>query len=576
MLLERLRQYADRLDLPPPMYQKTPIRWLIDLDGEGNLIGFVPTTAEGGKGKNDRGKEYEAPYVARSSGVRAKLLADTGKYVLGLAGEKDKQERIDECHQAFVEQVKACAAATGEVSVQAVLQFLETLNLSKLSLPKDFNPAHNLTFRVDGALPMHLQTVQNYWASVAGGGDRDEAESTGGLMQCLICGQLRPAVKRLQFKIKRIPGGQSSGMALISANAPAFESYGLEASRIAPTCQDCGERFSKAANVLIEGEDTHITVGPLVYLFWTREEMPFSVAALLSHPEPDEVRALIASVFSGQQAATGLETAPFYATAFSASGGRVVVRDWLDTTVANTRQNLARYFALQQIVERDGAVGAPYGLFPLAAATVRDANRELPPNVPQVLLHMALKGSPLPLWLLFQAVKRNRAEQRITRPRAALIKMVLLSQRGTLTKEDTMTQLEPENRDPAYLCGRLLAVLEAVQQAAIPGTNATITDRFFGTASSAPASVFGRLIRGGMAHLGKLRREKPGTYEALRRKLAEVQEHLATFPKTLTLEQQGLFGLGYFHQQAADRAAAIAYRQSRDERKNDSDAGSAA
>jgi CRISPR-associated protein Csd1 len=246
----------------------------------------------------------------------------------------------------------------------------------------------------------------------------------------------------------------------------------------------------------------------------------------------------------------------------------------LDTTVEHARQNLARYFVLQQIVERDGTLGHPYGLYPLAASTVRDVNRELSPNIPKVLLHSALKGGPLPLWLLFQAVKRNRAEQTITRPRAALIKMVLLSQQGTFTKEDMMTQLEPDNRDPAYLCGRLLAVLEAVQQAAIPGANATITDRFFGTASSAPASVFGRLIRGGMVHLGKLRREKPGTYEALRRKLAEVQEHLTTFPKILTLEQQGLFGLGYFHQQAADRAAAIAYRQARDEGKNVPDANS--
>ena len=139
-----------------------------------------------------------------------------------------------------------------------------------------------------------------------------------------------------------------------------------------------------------------------------------------------------------------------------------------------------------------------------------------------------------------------------------------------------MTQLETENRDPAYLCGRLLAVLETVQQAAIPGVNATITDRFFGTASSAPASVFGHLIRGAMAHLGKLRKEKPGTYRALSQRLAEVQEHLTTFPKTLTLEKQALFGLGYFHQQAAARAAAIAYRQAREQEKDAESTGSAA
>ena len=128
-----------------------------------------------------------------------------------------------------------------------------------------------------------------------------------------------------------------------------------------------------------------------------------------------------------------------------------------------------------------------------------------------------------------------------------------------------MVQLDAGNREPAYLCGRLLAVLEAVQRAALPGLNATITDRFFGTASSAPASVFGRLIRGSQAHLGKLRKEKRGTYEALQRRLEEVQAGLETFPKTLTLKDQGLFGLGYYHQRAADRAAAIAHKESRND-----------
>lgn len=562
MLLEKLREYSDRLDLPPSMYQKSPIRWLIDLDRNGNLLSFVPTTG-GEEGKSDRGKEYNAPHVGRSSGVRAKLLADTGEYVLGLARDTAKQERVDECHRAFVEQIRACATSTGETSVNAVLRFLERMNLSVLRLPDDLNPAHNLTFRVEGTLPIHLKSVQDYWASVAGG---DENE--GSRMECLICGELREPVKRLQFKVKRIPGGQPSGMALISANVRAFESYGLEASLIAPTCQDCGERFSKAANSLIEGEDTHISVGPLVYFFWTKEELRFSVGSLLSRPEPNEVRGLIASAFSGRQAATAMDTTPFYATAFSASGGRVVVRDWLDTTVEQVRRHLARYFVLQRIGGWDGTEERPFGLYALAASTVRDANKELPPNVPKVLLHMALNGGPLPKWLLFQAVKRNLAEQGITRNRAALIKMVLFSQQPDLTQEDTMVQLDPANRSPAYLCGRLLAVLEAIQREAIPGAKATITDRFFGTASSAPASVFGRLIRGSQPHLAKLRKERRGTYQALERRLEEVQAGLPAFPKTLTLEEQGLFGLGYYHQRAADRAAAIAHKQSREERKS--------
>jgi CRISPR-associated protein Csd1 len=374
-------------------------------------------------------------------------------------------------------------------------------------------------------------------------------------------------MKRLPFKIKRIPGGQTAGNALISANVAAFESYGLEASLIAPTCADCGERFSKAANALIEDRATHISVGPLVYLFWTKDESHFSVASLLSNPEPEEVHALIESVFHGREAATSIDTTPFYATAFSASGARVAVRDWLDATVDAVRRNITRYFAIQRIVEPDGKEGRPYGLFALATATLRkDAKAsDLVPNVPRALLHAALKGGPLPSSLLYQAVRRNRAEQAITRPRAALIKMVLLSQQSPLTSEDTMVQLDKENHQPAYLCGRLLAVLERIQQIAIPSAGSTITDRFYGTFSSAPASVVGVLLRKSQAHLAKLRKEKPGTERALQAKLEEIQAGVQSFPRTLTLEQQGLFGLGYYHQRAQDRADAIAHKQQREE-----------
>lgn len=582
MLLEKLREYSGRLELAPPMYLKSSIKWLIDLDKSGKLIEVVPTTS-GKEGRKDKGKVFDAPHVGRSSGIKAKLLADTGEYVLGLAREKDNQDRVDECHQAFIDQVRACAMATNEPAVNAVLKFMEEMQSSRLRPPEDFNPGDILTFRVDGVIPIQLKTIQDYWASVAcdaGGGDAETAKE---LMECLICGELRPPLKRHQFKIKRIPGGQSSGMALISANVPAFESYGLEASLIAPTCQDCGERFAKAANALIEGEGSHVTVGPLVYVFWTKEEQAFSITTLLARPEPDEVQALIYSVFSSNHSATRVETTPFYATAFSASGGRVVVRDWLETTVEGAKENLARWFASQSIIGEEGERKAwplpiqgylrredkewVEGLAECIVPRIKQRRniQDVNPNVPKVLLHMALKGGILPQWLLFQAVNRNRAEQGITRSRAALIKLVLLSQKSDFPKEGTMVKLDSDNKTPAYLCGRLLAVLEAIQRAAMPGAKATITDRFFGAASSAPASVFGRLIRGSQSHLGKLRKDMRGTYEALEKRLEEVQTGLPAFPKTLTLEEQGLFGLGYYHQRASDRAAACAYKQSKEQ-----------
>jgi CRISPR-associated protein Csd1 len=343
---------------------------------------------------------------------------------------------------------------------------------------------------------------------------------------------------------------------LVSANAPAFESYGLKASLIAPVCRDCAERSAKAYNALLEKEDSRLTIGPVAYLFWTRRETGFNIATLFSQPKPEEVKELLRSAPKGRLY-TAIDAEAFYATALSASGARVVVRDWLETTVGEVKDHLARWFTLQNLVEWDGSEGSPYGLFTLARSLIPqkgDMQRDLSPNVPKVLFKAALQGGALPSWLLFQAIKRNRAEQALTRPRAALIKMVLLSQQPN-PQEDDMVRLDDNNQEPAYLCGRLLAVLEQVQSVAV-SPKATLIDRFYGTASTAPASVFSRLLKGAQAHLGKLRKEKPGAYTALQTRLEGIMGHLTGFPKVLSLEEQGWFSLGYYHQRAWDRAQA--------------------
>jgi len=571
MLLKRLCEYAESpaFDLSPVMYQKVPVRWLIDLDLAGHFLGLV-VTSDGGK--RDRGKQMLAPHISRASAVSAKLLCDNAEYVFGIprivddpAKQTKRAEDAAKRHEDFKRVALACKEGTDEPSVEAVLLFLEDQERLAAAYSEEIGPADNLTFRIDGVFPMSLPSVQAFWADFTDGEVHDElAKDVGKVeeVECIVCGQPCRPLPRHPIKIKRIPGGQTSGTAMISANSKAFESYGLKASLIAPTCRGCAETYAKAANALLQGKNTHVNIGPLAYVFWAKEVIDFSFATFISKPDPGEVKVLMTSAFTSKEATTRLDTTPFYAAAFGASGARVAVRDWLETTVANAKKNLTSYFALQRIVMRDGSESEPIGLYALAASTVRDANKELPPNVPRALLHTALKGGPLPKWLLFQAVKRNKAEQEITRPRAALIKMVLCSQQAT-GLEKKMEELDMENRNPAYLCGRLLAVLESIQKRAIPGANATIVDRFFGTASSAPASVFGRLMRGAQAHLGKLRKERPGTGEALSQRLEEVLSGLDSFPKTLTLEEQAIFSLGYYHQRANDRAAAIAYKESK-------------
>ncbi len=561
MLLQRLSEYADRLGLPPPMYQSLSIRYVIQLDWAGGYRNLIDRATQESK----RGIAHLVPSLRRSVNVKPTLLADNGEYVLGRSRETSRPERVGRQHTAFCELVNACAAATGESAVQAVAAFLAT-DLATLPLPDDFDPSANLMFEVDGVFPVDLDAVRAYWAQVAGVSDGAEP------MQCLVCGQMRPPVARLFIPIKGIPGGQPTGMALISANAAAFESYGLEASLIAPTCEDCGQRFGNALNDLIAQPQTHLYVLPLVYIFWAREPAPFALGTLLSSAEDAEVRRFLTAAWRATPEGARLATAPFYAASLSASGARVVVRDWIETTLGEAQRHLTRYFRLQRI--RDAYTGEPrwFALWELVRATTNKKSKKEEPSaqVIQALLHLALYGGPLPAWLLYQAVRRTRAEQGVSAAQAALIKTVLLTwhqesaeasssaQKGedtTMTETHDLAELDRNNRAPAYLCGRLLAELEALQRAALGDISATVVDRYFGTASSAPASVFGRLLRGAQPHLGKLRREREGTYRAIDARLQEILSGLPSFPAMLKLRDQGLFALGYYHQKADNTRA---------------------
>lgn len=575
MLLQRLGEYADReLDLPPAMYQEQPIRYVIDLDREGRMDGGLLDTSDPSNRATRDGKRRLAPHRKKGGGTKPTLLIGTAEYVLGLPATNDDEERASrlaerarERHEAFVVLVESCRLATNEPAVQAVASFLDRLPAEMPPLPDDFASGANLTFRVGEMFPIDLPTVRSFWAGVRGAADEDgEPADKVERLPCVVCGRTRPVMARHPIKIKGIPEGQKSGTDLISANERAYESYGLKNSLIAPTCATCAEKYGNALNALLSREANHLRVGGAVYAFWTAAATGFQPGRTLSDPDPEEVRELIDAARSGKAAALDLEPTAFYAVGLSASGARVVVRAWIDTTVGEAKRRLGRWFALQEVVAWDGSAGEPFSVWRLAKATERTGGKDAPrAEVVDALMASALGGTTLPLDLLYQAVRRCRAEQGVRQERAALIKMVLGS-RGLMEGEGAMAELELANREPAYLCGRLLAILDAIQQRALGNPNATIVDRYYGTASSAPALVFGTLLHGSRAHLGKLRKDQRtrGAYEALEQRLEEVAEPLAGFPKTLTLQEQGLFALGFYHQRAADRRARRERAESRD------------
>lgn len=559
--MQRLVVYAEeRLSLPPPMYQEQPIRYVMRLDGDGGYVGLVDTI-DPANASTKRGVRRVAPHLKRAVGIRAKLLADTGEYVLGVPRPDAKPARVRQQHELFMELVAACARATEESAVVAVARFLDGVAPISLGLPADFDASATLTFEVDGEYPIDLPQVRAFWATVNGAVGADEGGGeVEGRIGCLVCGRVRPVLGRHPLKIKGIPGGQMSGTDLISANSKAYESYGLANSLIAPTCQDCAEKYANALNALLADEDSHLRVGSQVFVFWTIEESTFRPGRLLSAPAGDEVASLLRAHWTGRAAAAEVEPLAFYALALSASGARVVVRTWIDTTVGEAKQRLGRYFALQALVGRDGGDGEWLSIRRLAGATVRDPMKDTPDaTVVDGLAGLALGGRPLSDDVLFQVVRRLRADGRITRERMALVKMVLGSNPPQSQEEvERMTRINMDHPNPAYHCGRLLSLLNDIQYQALGDVNATVVDKYYGGASATPGAVFGLLIKNANHHLAKMRSDatKERAARAMQLRLRELMASIPDFPGTLNLRDQGLFALGYYHQQAADRAAA--------------------
>lgn len=569
MILSKLKDYADQQmnDLPPPMYQKKYVAWYVRLSEAGQYEGIVCLKSTTEK----QGKEIIGPYVTGATGNKPKpnLLIGNGEFVFGVAKAKSKPERVEQCHAVFKQLIRDCAIATQNPYVQAIEHFLFSDNfiLAKNDLPPAFDPNNLVTFCVGDIVPadavFHLHDVETFWAQYT------STQSSHDHMTCLITGEDGPVEQRLPCTIEKLLTGKPPQMVsakMVSAQSDPFSSYGLQNSLTSPISRDAAERFTKALNSLISDQQSRLYLGSTVYVFWTREPDEFDFFGALNHPTIKEIQALLQSPLKAQ--AIRLEedeVNQFYALALTANKTRVVVRDWLETTLPIVKANLQSWFQSQQIVDAYGNAPRPFGVYGLAASVYRDAKKEMQPSAPIALLRCALKGDRLPHHFLTKLVQRIRTDKDITHPRAALLKLIF-SNSATPTDQPMMTNMDSLNPNPnlegsdraAYDCGRLLAVLESTQRAAIGSVNASLTDRYYGSASSTPAIAFPPLLKGVRSHLSKLRKVKPGVYVALEERLETVVQCILPFPKTLTLQQQGLFGLGYYHQRASDRAAAKA------------------
>lgn len=565
MILQAANAVYERLlkdpeqDVPRPGFSRQKIHYELLLNQDGNLV--VIHNIQVPQGKKLAPKEVFVPEpVKRTSGVASNFLWDNTGYVLG-ADAKGKPDRVREQFEAFTARAHEIGGDVDDPGMAAVLAFLDAWDPGKASeLPGWEDMAGlNIVFRLDGeAGYVHDRpAVREAWLCHT----QQACSSYQGL--CLVTGQRGP-IARLHPAIKGVRGAQSSGAALVSFNLDAFSSYGKEQNFNAPVGEQAAFAYTTALNHLLAKDSKQkVQVGDATVVFWSEKKtrMEGFMAAIMGGQQVESAEAQDAGLVTrlhdwlevirqgGMPTDLTNEAAtPFYILGLSPNAARISVRFWLVSTVGQVAERVGRHFADLRIERQYEKQPEFPGIWQLLLELAPQHKSEnVPPLLGGQLLRAILTGSAYPQSLLARLIGRLRAEQEVSYLKAALLKACLKRNNLLPKDKEAFVALDPKCENIGYLLGRLFAVLEKAQQDALPGINATIKDRFFGAASATPRSVFPRLIKLAQHHISK------ADYGFVAdRLLAKVSEKIDActvgFPAHLSLENQGLFALGYYHQ----------------------------
>jgi len=545
--------------IAPEGWELKEIPFVIVIDCDGHFVDLEDT--RDGEGKKKRGKVFLVPQgEKKTSGIKANLLWDNLEYVLG-ADAPGKEGKAAAKHEAFVKRVnETLGEAEADCAATALLSFLKNLNLDAfVGLPlweeiRDVNP--NLAFRISEDNPDRLIFHRE--------GIRPLIEPAAAMANgiCLVSGK-QDEIERLHPSIKGVWGAQSSGANIVSFNLDAFKSYGKEQSYNAPVGKSAAFAYTTALNRLLAKDSTQrMQVGDASTVYWADRKgsmLEDIFNDLFSEPSKDDpdrnsraVAGLYKSIQNGSFVIDQEENTRFFVLGLAPNAARISIRFWLTGTVAEFAGKIRRHFDDITVVHREKEP-KHLSLFRLLVATaLADKADNIPPNLGGDVMRAILNGLPYPQTLMQGAIRRIRTTQHVTYARAAIIKACLNRQNRftqTNTKELTVS-LDPENTHPAYLLGRLFAILEKVQKDAQPGINATIRDRFYGSFSSSPASVFAILMRLKNHHLAKLGEGSKTYYEKMIGDIVALMPPSGA-PAHLPLADQGRFAIGYYHQNHA-------------------------
>lgn len=579
MLLEALIQRYDAIPEPIlPGFREVEVKWQLEIDSKGKFVNFKALYGDGEKSR--QGKKVELPFLDRSGkNPPPCLIHDYIKYVFGggvAPSNSEAKDLNDACarHESYLELLDDCIEESGSEIVKAIRKFLNGDFQEIIKAILDQNSYWTFDDRVlvlvDGANPFD-DSVKAFWLGASASGNMSRRSGT-----CLVCGVEQEELSKFFKKVKGVEGKGNKGASLISYNMPSHEHYGRKSGENLSLCQECANRTQISLQALRDSETNSTNVVGLTWLWWTTGPTELSLGDLLVTSDISEsaLGKFLRSPLTGQKLSE-FNSERFLAVALSSNPGRIAIRRWLDVTIPDAYKNLNDWFENQRIVNFDGlGYSKPLSIYSIISSLERSkadsSTLKKHKALSSQILESALLGKRIPWELGSAIIRRVRVTpsssdgERLSMRRASIIKMFLIGNNPDIKKGELM-KLELDRPNAAYQCGRLLSVLNSIQRQSLGEVNASIIDRFYGAASTTPRSVFPRLVRGVQPHLSNLRKLSPGVAYLLENRMSEIISQITEFPKSLPLQQQAEFALGFYHQRAHDIGEAKERKQEKQE-----------
>ena len=586
MILQRLAEHYDRIaasnkdemQLAPPGFSRQKISFCVVLEPDGRLTSIQSLQQQDGKKLVATSMNVPGQNKPPGQGINPCFLWDNASYLLGWSSDADadKAARAALAFEAFRKKHLELEDRIAHPAFTAVCSFLRTWSPEKArdhaEILKEI-AANFGVFRIAG----QMQYVHDL-ISLPAETEEQSAASEAGTMRtmCLVSGAIDEIARLHEPKIKGVADAQPGGALLVSFNASAYESYGKSQSYNAPVGAAITDKYTKALNHLLEQRDRRVSLGDSTVVFWAdhpNNVLEVAMSAMFSEPLPnegpiieeDQERVRQASLLLTQLrdgAAQSLEKSDeskdsqptkFFILGLSPNASRISVRLWVEADAAELQDRLSKH--LRDIAldgDRDDRL---LTLRRIVATTGRWDGKKSKFDTDNVLPQLAgdlarsvLTGAAYPQSLLTTMIRRIHSDGEVAYARVAAIKACLnRNSRSRGNPLEVSRMLDKNNDDAAYCCGRAFALLEMIQKDSVEGElNRTIKDSYFTAASTTPSLVFPRLCRLSQHHLAKL---DTGLRIHREREFGEVINKLRnTFPRLLSLDDQGKFVIGYFHQ----------------------------